>query len=113
MSGTLACVLIEFPFVCFRHSRVLLCFLLLLLLNRNSALMKSTQFLSFLLIFFLFFRQRASYRQHYLPWALSTSKVLKPLMNVYWEKRWTQNIDELRKELNITPIQLDATSPNK
>ncbi|XP_055315723.1 uncharacterized protein LOC129575755 [Sitodiplosis mosellana] len=52
-------------------------------------------------------KQRENYRQHYLPWALNNSKHLKPLMNVYWEKRWDQKIDELRKELNIEPLEVN------
>lgn len=53
------------------------------------------------------FRQREKYRQLYLPWALSTSKKMKPLITVYWEKRWDQDIDELRQELNIEPLDFD------
>ncbi|XP_031618148.1 uncharacterized protein LOC116337610 [Contarinia nasturtii] len=52
-------------------------------------------------------KQREKYRTHYLPWALNTSKHMKPLMNVYWEKRWNQKIVELRKELNIEPLDLN------
>lgn len=58
-------------------------------------------------------RQRANYRQHYLPWALIMTKVLKPLINVYWEQRWTQNIDELRRELHILPLRLDQDATAK
>lgn len=58
-------------------------------------------------ILFLLCRQRENYRQHYLPWALNVSKNMKPLMTVYWEKRWNQNIDELRNELNIEPLDLN------
>lgn len=50
-------------------------------------------------------RQRANYRQLYLPWALDTAKSLKPLMTVYWEKRWDQNLDDLQNELNIVPLE--------
>uniref|UniRef100_A0A8W7NZG9 Ubiquinone biosynthesis protein COQ4 homolog, mitochondrial n=1 Tax=Anopheles atroparvus TaxID=41427 RepID=A0A8W7NZG9_ANOAO len=46
-------------------------------------------------------KQRKSYLRQYLPWALRTGNRIKPLMTVYWEKRWEQDVDELRKELNI------------
>lgn len=38
---------------------------------------------------------------HYLPWAIRTGRAMRPLMAVYWEQRFEQNVDELRKELNI------------
>ncbi|XP_055376765.1 ubiquinone biosynthesis protein COQ4 homolog, mitochondrial [Condylostylus longicornis] len=46
-------------------------------------------------------KQRQKYLSVYLPWAISNGKRLKPLLNVYWEKRWEQDIAELRKELGI------------
>ncbi|KFB50840.1 AGAP005199-PB-like protein [Anopheles sinensis] len=46
-------------------------------------------------------KQRKNYLRHYLPWALRSGNRIKPLMTVYWEKRWEQDVDELRKELNI------------
>lgn len=51
-------------------------------------------------------RQREKYRSHYLPYALSASKHMLPLMNVYWEKRWAQKVDDLRKELNIETLDV-------
>lgn len=51
-------------------------------------------------------KQRKLYSEHYLPWALTTGKQLKPLMNVYWEQRWQQNIHELRHELGIDIINV-------
>ena len=56
--------------------------------------------------FLPFNRQREKYREQYLPWALSMGKHMKPLMNVYWEKRWNQKIDDLRKQLNIEPFDV-------
>lgn len=53
-----------------------------------------------------FNRQREKYRQQYLPWALSVGKNMTPLMNVYWEQRWHQKIDDLRKELHIEPFDV-------
>lgn len=52
-------------------------------------------------------KQRQLYRDQYLPWALRVTKTMKPLMNVYWEKRWEQNIDELRAELGIEVLVLN------
>lgn len=50
-------------------------------------------------------KQRAQYRSRYLPWAIEAGKNAKPLMNVYWEKRWEQDINDLRKELHITVLE--------
>lgn len=46
-------------------------------------------------------KQRKHYLKRYLPWALAMGRQARPLMSVYWEQRWEQDIDELRKELNI------------
>ncbi|XP_059615031.1 ubiquinone biosynthesis protein COQ4 homolog, mitochondrial isoform X2 [Phlebotomus argentipes] len=51
-------------------------------------------------------KQRKMYVQHYLPWAISVGKAAKPLMSVYWEKRWEQRIDELRDELQIKMLEI-------
>lgn len=37
----------------------------------------------------------------YVPWALKYGSTSQCLMNVYWEKRWEQDVEELRKELGI------------
>ncbi|XP_016966568.2 ubiquinone biosynthesis protein COQ4 homolog, mitochondrial isoform X1 [Drosophila biarmipes] len=49
-------------------------------------------------------KQRRAYLKSYLPWALENGKRTKPLMPVYWEKRWEQNIHELRSELGINVL---------
>ncbi|XP_050072781.1 uncharacterized protein LOC126560874 [Anopheles maculipalpis] len=51
-------------------------------------------------------KQRQNYLRKYLPWALRTGNRIKPLMTVYWEKRWNQDVAELRKELNIEPMNV-------
>jgi ubiquinone biosynthesis protein COQ4 len=51
-------------------------------------------------------KQRELYKRHYLPWAVRMGREMKPLLPVYWEKRWTQNIDDIREELNIKPLQI-------
>ncbi|KAG5678953.1 hypothetical protein PVAND_008571 [Polypedilum vanderplanki] len=54
-------------------------------------------------------KHRKLYQQYYLPWALKNGRNTKPLMNVYWEKRWQQDIGDIQKELRIEllpPIDL-------
>ncbi|XP_053209849.1 ubiquinone biosynthesis protein COQ4 homolog, mitochondrial-like [Panonychus citri] len=48
-------------------------------------------------------KQRAKYLDTHLDWAIKAGKQSKYLINVYFEKRWTQDIDDLRQELNIPP----------
>ena len=38
------------------------------------------------------------------PWAINVGCNAKFLMNVYFEKRWEQDIDDLRHELRIDPL---------
>jgi len=54
-------------------------------------------------------KQRKKYQQLYLPWALRTGSTSKFLMNVYYEKRWEQNIYDLRKELRIDDLPNQKT----
>lgn len=57
-------------------------------------------------IFILFFiRQRKRYVAEYLPWAIENGKNAKPLMSVYWEERWEQDTEDLRKELQIVKLK--------
>jgi len=51
-------------------------------------------------------KQRENYKRHYLPWAVRTGREMKPLLPIFWEKRWTQNINELRQELNIKTLEI-------
>jgi len=37
------------------------------------------------------------------PWAISVGQNSKFLLRVYFEKRWEQDIEDLRYELNIEP----------
>lgn len=50
-------------------------------------------------------KQRQNYLKYYLPWALRMGQQAKPLMCVYWEKRWEQDIGDLRRELNVEELQ--------
>lgn len=45
-----------------------------------------------------------SYTKKILPWAIECGHKAKPLLFVYYEKRWEQNIDDLRRDLNIPPL---------
>lgn len=44
--------------------------------------------------------ERKLWKDVYLPWAIKAGKG-KHWMNVYWEERFDQDIDDLRKELDI------------
>jgi len=52
-------------------------------------------------------KQRDKYKK-LLPWAMRTGAEAGLLMDVYYEQRWEQDMDDFRKELNITtaPIKL-------
>lgn len=49
-------------------------------------------------------RQRRNYVSRNLPWALKCGYESKLLMNVYFEKRWDQDLNDLRRELNIPKV---------
>ena len=42
----------------------------------------------------------------YRPWAIAVGQEAKFLMNVYYEKRWDQDVDDLRSELRIPPLPI-------
>lgn len=46
-------------------------------------------------------RKRDRLFSEYVPWALRYGSTARCLISVYWEKRWEQNVEELRKELGI------------
>ncbi|ALC44974.1 CG32174 [Drosophila busckii] len=50
-------------------------------------------------------KHRRAYLKRYLPWAIENGKHVKPLMPVYWEQRWEQNVHDLRAELGIKLLQ--------
>lgn len=39
--------------------------------------------------------------QEYVPWAIKCGSSAQNLITVYWEERWEQNVEDLRKELGI------------
>ena len=54
----------------------------------------------------------------YLSWALRNGSSSKNLIGVYWEERWNQDINELRRELGIqdppmTWAEYRKTAPKK
>jgi len=45
--------------------------------------------------------QRARLFGEYVPWALRCGGSAKSLITVYWEKRWEQDVEEMKRELGI------------
>src|ERR1700761_2636828 len=45
--------------------------------------------------------KRARLFREYVPWALRVGGNAEPLINVFWEQRWEQNVEDLKKELKI------------
>jgi glutaredoxin 3 len=58
------------------------------------------------------FRHRQLYLSTYLPWALQAGHNSSFLLNVYFEERWHQPIQEMRQELSLPdPPQAAGTNP--
>ncbi|XP_066138874.1 ubiquinone biosynthesis protein COQ4 homolog, mitochondrial [Euwallacea fornicatus] len=51
-------------------------------------------------------KHRQLYLKHYLPWAVKTGTNADFLLNIYFEKRWEQKLNEFYKEVNIEPLVL-------
>lgn len=51
--------------------------------------------------FMLTSQQRTRLFRDYVPWALKCGASARCLIDVYWEKRWAMNVDEMKKELGI------------
>jgi ubiquinone biosynthesis protein COQ4 len=45
--------------------------------------------------------QRARLVREYVPWALRCGGSARCLIDVYWEERWEQDVEELKRELGI------------
>ncbi|CAE6529379.1 unnamed protein product [Rhizoctonia solani] len=45
--------------------------------------------------------QRDRFVREFTPWALRCGAAARPLITVYWEKRWDQPLDDLKRELGI------------
>jgi ubiquinone biosynthesis protein COQ4 len=39
--------------------------------------------------------------REYVPWALRVGSTAQPLINVYWEERWGQNVEHMKAELGL------------
>jgi len=46
-------------------------------------------------------RKRERLFSEFVPWALRCGGSAKSLITVYWEQRWDQNVDDIKKELGI------------
>ncbi|XP_050300590.1 ubiquinone biosynthesis protein COQ4 homolog, mitochondrial [Anthonomus grandis grandis] len=53
---------------------------------------------------------RNLYLKHYLPWAIRTGTNAEFLLNIYFEKRWEQKLDDFYREVNIEPLVLEKKS---
>ncbi|KAG5865054.1 hypothetical protein JTB14_020178 [Gonioctena quinquepunctata] len=51
-------------------------------------------------------KHRQLYLNYYLPWALKTGANAEFLLNIYFEKRWEQPLDEFYTEVNIKPLEI-------
>ncbi|XP_005107607.1 ubiquinone biosynthesis protein COQ4 homolog, mitochondrial [Aplysia californica] len=58
-------------------------------------------------------KHRQKYTNTYLPWAIRSAYNSKFLMNVYFERHWEQDLDELRKELNVEPAPIPLIKTGK
>ena len=47
-------------------------------------------------------KKKERYYREFLPWALRCGGSAQSMITVFWEERWSQDIDELRRELGIT-----------
>ena len=47
--------------------------------------------------------ERALLRRTYIPWAVRTGGTAQPLMNVWYERSFARDLEEMRRELRITP----------
>ncbi|XP_057652149.1 ubiquinone biosynthesis protein COQ4 homolog, mitochondrial [Diorhabda carinulata] len=50
-------------------------------------------------------KHRQLYLQHYLPWAVKTGTKAEFLLNIYFEKRWEQPLNEFYREMKIEPLK--------
>ena len=52
------------------------------------------------------FSRPSQYKRYeaYRPWAIKVGTRAKFFLNVYYEQRWEQDIEDLRKEMRIDPV---------
>lgn len=46
-------------------------------------------------------KKRARLFSEYVPWALKCGGTAQSLITVYWERRWEQNVEDIKRELGI------------
>jgi len=46
-------------------------------------------------------QKRARLFAEYVPWALKCGSSARSLITVYWEERWGQNVEEMKRELGV------------
>lgn len=46
-------------------------------------------------------KKRARLFSEYVPWALKCGSSATSLITVYWEKRWDQSVEDMKKEFGI------------
>lgn len=58
-------------------------------------------------------KRRARLFSQYVPWAIKCGSSAKSLITIYWEKRWEQDVNELKREIGIwdPPIEAKWTKP--
>ncbi|KAH9949121.1 putative COQ4 protein, responsible for restoring ubiquinone biosynthesis [Amylocystis lapponica] len=49
----------------------------------------------------LTYTKRARLFREFVPWAVQCGSSAQSLITVYWEERWDQNVDEIKRELGI------------
>merc|ERR1711923_431303 len=58
-------------------------------------------------------KHRQKYINIYLPWAIRSAYNSKPLMCVYFERHWEQDLGEMRRELNLEPAPVPLVRTGK
>ena len=58
--------------------------------------------------------QRTRLWDEFVPWALRCGGSARCLISVYWEERWTQDVEEMKREFGIwDPPEVRQTRPLK
>ncbi|XP_068430462.1 ubiquinone biosynthesis protein COQ4 homolog, mitochondrial [Clinocottus analis] len=47
------------------------------------------------------------------PWALQNGRQARCVLSIFYERRWAQSVEDLRRELNIEPPPVSLTATNK
>lgn len=68
---------------------------------------------TFLLPLAFFFSRLHSLFTSLGPWALRNGRQSRCVLSIFYERRWAQNLDDLRQELNIEPPPVIISAPKK